>query len=112
MAQDYINIGSSPCNEDCAQVNTENYFARAREECHRFIAAIRATLGEEPEGAELAIKGFPHDFGRYYEVVCYYDDAYPLAEEYAFRCESDAPSEWPEGFRTPEEFQQLQSIAV
>lgn len=104
MPRDYINIGSTPCNEDCAQVGTENYSSRAREECRRFIEAIRETLGDEPEGAQLAVKAFSHDFGTYYEVVCWYDEDNAEAEEYAFKCESDAPTDWPEGFRTPEEF--------
>lgn len=103
--RDYLSIGSTPCDEECAQVGTENYAARAKEECRRFIGALRATLGEEPEGASLAVKSFPHDFGTYYEVVCWYDDENEASADYAYKCESDGPSEWPEGFRTPEEYQ-------
>lgn len=105
MPREYISIGPSPCNEDCVQLGSDNYNRRAREECRRFAAAIRATLGEEPDGAELSVEGFPHDFGTYFETVCLYDIGNEEAEAYAFRCESDAPSEWPEGFRTAEEFQ-------
>ena len=99
MARDYIDIGSTPALEDCAQVGSENYERRAREECNRFIALIRKTLGEEPEGARLAVKSNPHDFGTYYEVVCYYEDTNDEARKYAMRCEDEAPEKWgpPEG---------------
>lgn len=29
-----------------------------------------------------------------YEVVCWYDDAFPESIDYAFRCESGAPTTW------------------
>ena len=90
----YITIGPAPCDEDCVQVGADDYHERARPECKRFIALIRSTLGPEPMGARLAIKSFPHDFGTYEEVVCYYDENSEEATEYAFKCESDSPSHW------------------
>jgi hypothetical protein len=92
--RDYIDIGSSPAAEDCVQVGTEDYSILAREECKRFIEFIRKHKGPEPENARLAIKGNPHDFGTYYEVVCYFDDEDEKAVEYAFACESDLPETW------------------
>jgi hypothetical protein len=94
--REYVNIGSSPVEEDCAQVGDPDYPTRAREECRRFIELIRMRLGPEPEGARLVIKAFPHDFGTYHEVVCWYDDEMPKSVDYAFKCESDAPSRWEE----------------
>lgn len=61
--KDYINIGSVPCEEDCAQVGREGYREQAVKECKRFIELLRKTFGDEPEGARLAIKWFDHDFG-------------------------------------------------
>ncbi len=89
--RDYLNIGSSPCAEKCVQVGEPNYAVESRKECNRFIELIRKCLGEEPDGATLAIKSFPHDFGTYHEVVCYYDDTNEVAIDYAFKCESEAP---------------------
>ena len=66
--RDYFSIGPTPSAEDCAQVGQPDYRRKALAECQRFIELIRKTLGPEPEGAELAIKSFPHDFGTYYEV--------------------------------------------
>ena len=95
--RDYLNIGSSPAEESCVQVGCDDYSTLARAECKRYIDAIRLALGPEPDGARLAIKGFPHDFGTYYEVICYYDDENEDAVTYAFKCESDAPVTWPAG---------------
>ncbi len=94
MARDYVDIGSSPCDEDCAQMGAPDYYTRAKAECARFIELIRKTLGPEPEGARLAVKSNPHDFGAYYEVVCYYVDENDEARKYAYRGESDAPATW------------------
>lgn len=94
MARDYIDIGSTPTEEDCAQVGQPDYEKKARAECARFIQLIRQTLGEEPEGARLAVKSNPHDFGTYYEVVCYFEDSNEEATSYAYRCEAETPTKW------------------
>src|SRR3990167_9964707 len=91
---DYINIGSSPCNEDCIQVGDPEYYPKAIQECKRFLDLIREKLGPEPPGARLKVKSFPHDFGTYHEVVCYFLKDNEEAFEYAMRCESDAPQTW------------------
>jgi hypothetical protein len=92
--RDYLTLGSSPCDEDCAQVGQPDYEARAQEECRRFILLIRQKLGPEPEGAWLSTKSFPHDFGTYYEVVCLFDANDEAAAHYAYRCESELPATW------------------
>jgi len=95
--KDFINIGSSPIEEECAQVGSENYLERARQECQRYIATIRRVCGKEPEGARLAVIAFPHDFGTYYEVVCHYDDSCPESFDYALWIEGNGPVVWGEG---------------
>ncbi|SRR5712692_4185997 len=70
--KDYISLGPTPCEEPCAQVGQPNYRQRALKECVRFIQLLRQTFGPEPEGACLSVTWFPHDFGDYAEVVCYY----------------------------------------
>ncbi len=90
-----MTISSAPYDEDCVQVNPNaDYIEPMKAECRRFIELIRKKLGDEPPGATLAIKSFPHDFGTYYEVVCWYDDENEAAAEYAALCESDAPRTW------------------
>jgi len=86
--RDYIPYGPVPSGEDCEQVGRPDYDpVKARAECVRFISQIRKQFGPEPEGARLAVKSFPHDFGSYYEVVCYYDDSIEEAVTYAFNGE-------------------------
>ena len=93
--KDFIELGSSPCEEDCVQVSKEgDYVSAMRAECQRYLALIRAKCGEEVGKARLAVKGFPHDFGTYYEVVCYFDDTDEEGAGYAFRCEAHAPATW------------------
>ena len=92
--RNYISIGSSPCDEPCAQVGQLEYYPKAMAECKRFIDVIRKKLGDEPSGAHLAVKSNPHDFGNYLEVICYFEDSNKETSEYALRCESDAPTTW------------------
>lgn len=92
---DYIEIGSAPCDEACVQVDPhKDYLPAMRAEFNRFIDLIRKKLGSEPEGARLQVKSNPHDFGTYLEVACYYDDENEEAKTYAYLCESDAPKTW------------------
>ena len=92
--QPYLSLAPTPVEEDCAQVGTTDYTARARNECRRFMALLRTKFGPEPEGARLAIKSFSHDFGDYLEVVCYFDETLPESVEYAYRCEENLPATW------------------
>ncbi len=96
--RDYINIGSSPCDEDCAQVGSEDYYIQAMNECKKFRDQIREVCGPEPENssAKLRVKEFPHDFGTYYEVVCVYDDEDEIGMDYAFFVEGNSPENWNE----------------
>ena len=92
--RDYFCIGPTPREEDCAQVGQPDYRRKAIAECTQFIQLIRDTLGPEPEGAELRVKAFEHDFGTYHEVVCWFDTDNEAAIEYAHRCDDDAPATW------------------
>lgn len=91
---DFITLGTAPCDEPCAQVGQPDYDERAREECRRFILLIRQKLGPEPEGAWLSTKSFPHDFGTYCEVVCYFNTEINASVDYASRCEAETPATW------------------
>jgi len=92
--QNYLSLAPTPIEEDCAQVGTADYTTRARAECRRFITLLRRKFGSEPEGARLTIKSFPHDFGDYLEVVCYFDETLPASVEYAYHCEDNLPATW------------------
>lgn len=94
--EDWMCLGQVPWEEECQQVGTPTYSAAlALAECKRYIEAIRQTVGKEPYGARLEVTINPHDFGDYYDVVCYYHGDNREAEEYAIACEG-CVSRWPE----------------
>jgi hypothetical protein len=94
MPREFYDIGSSPSEEECAQLGREGYARQARQECHRLIRQLRKELGEEPGTARLAVKANSHDFGTYYSVVCYFDTFDPEGEAYAGKCEDELPAHW------------------
>jgi hypothetical protein len=94
--RDYITIAPSPIDEDCAQVGSPDYEVRSKRECKAFLAQLRRQFGDEPGSACLAVKFFPHDFGTYREVVCYYDDEDEEGYDYAMKLESETPAKWDE----------------
>ena len=92
--RDYVSIGSSPSDQDCVQVGSEDYNHLARKECLRFIDVIRKKCGKEVGSARLSIMSNAHDFGSYLDVVCYYDDQDEAGAEYAYMVEANAPTTW------------------
>ena len=92
--RDFLTLGPAPYEEHCVCVGEDNYEERARAECRRFIALLRKIVGPEPAGARLGIQSFPHDFGDYLEVVCYFNSDIPESVEYAYRCEEQTPATW------------------
>ena len=90
MMRDYLEIGPTPSDEDCAQVGTFGYAKRARIECEIFILQLRREFGDEPPGCELKIISSPHDFGSYLEVFCYFDSE--EGQSYALDCEISNPN--------------------
>ena len=97
--RDYIEIGATPCDEDCAQVGSDNFRERATAESNAYRRQLIRMFGEPPEGASLRVKWFQHDYGSYPEVVCYYEfddqsDDESKSAEYAFKLEGNAPREW------------------
>jgi hypothetical protein len=90
--KDYITIGSSPTGELCAQVGSDNYEARARKECVAFKNQLLRVFPNIPDGTYLSVKSFPHDFGSYLEVVCWYDNEDEDSRNYAYNM--NTPEYW------------------
>lgn len=85
---DHITIGSTPHNESCEQLGEHYDAKKAKAECARFRDQILRHY-PEPANGYLAIKGFPHDFGTYYEVIARFDDTDEEAINWAFAIEAD-----------------------
>lgn len=94
--RDHLVIAESPADETCAGVGSIDYPERSRAECKALIGQLRRELGEEVASAKLGVKSFPHDFGEYRQVVCYFDDQDEPAMEYAYKCEAKLPERWDE----------------
>lgn len=92
----YIILGTTPSEENCAQVGDDNYYEKAKKEARVFIDQIRREFGQEPPCAKLATKLFPHDFGSYIEVVCYYNDDDEESKNYAYKIDYNTPANWDE----------------
>ncbi len=88
MVRDYINIGSTPAAEDCLGVGK----AGSREQVEIYARQLKR---EFPAGT-FQVKGFDHDFGRYYEVVAYFnDDGSNEAErKAAYDAEGNSKQNW------------------
>jgi len=93
----YIEIGSVPYDEECAQVGEANYHELSKIECRLFAKQIIEQFNEQIEetGCLIRVKSFQHDFGNYSEVVVYYPDT-EKAIDLAFEIESDCWQNWTE----------------
>lgn len=96
-----IYLGSSPPEEDCAQVGQEGYHAQARKECrayinqlYRFLASKGHVRNELPEGFILTTKSEPHDFGSYLEVVCKFNANHEGSWDLAQLLDCEGPGTW------------------
>lgn len=83
---DYINIGSTPVDEDCLPAGHPQSLA----ETHVYARQIRR---EFPAG-RFCVKAFPHDFGTYYEVVAKWDTEGSPEHATAFEAEAEASPVW------------------
>ena len=92
---DYIYVGSTPYEEDCAQVGTSGYLQEARKECTAYINQLTRVYGEPPGDTHYRIKAESHDFGTYFEVVIYYNDSVTEEVDYAYQVEAGC-AEWDE----------------
>ena len=87
---DFINIGSTPTEEDCFGVGNP----LAQQECKIYMEQLER---EFPCG-HFAVKGFPHDFGYYYEVVAYLteNEDHEDQNHAAYDAEGNANPHWDE----------------
>jgi len=97
---EYMEIGSCPCDEDCAQLGSKDYDYRKRANIE--LTAYRYQLYRMfPEVSntgqmKFAIKWFPHDFGTYGEVVIYWNDDSEVETQLAYKVEGNLPENWDE----------------
>jgi hypothetical protein len=90
---DYLEIGSTPCDEPCVPAGSDS--SLAKKECRALMNQLKRMYGEPPETARFKIKSNPHDFGTYYELSVVYAIDNEEGMNYALKCES-LPENWDE----------------
>ncbi len=72
---DYIELSqTTPGDEPCAQVGSENYLVNSKIEALAYVEQLHRMLGKNPPGSFFKIVKCPHDFGTYLDIRFYYDD--------------------------------------
>jgi len=92
----YIELGSSPSGEDCAQLGTPGYYDRMTVEIgelRRMMEQVHPAPDTCPS-ARYVRKSFQHDFGTYYELCAYFDDRDPVSIQWSFEAERCVPERW------------------
>jgi hypothetical protein len=99
MSVDYLTLGSTPSDEPCAQVGSENYRVCCLMEGQAFKQQLLRSNPDleqkENEGIiTLRLKGFPHDFGTYHELCVIYDEDNQDSIRTAHQIDEDLPENW------------------
>ena len=93
--RDYLELGATPCDEQCAQVGSENYRHDAMKECRRYRELLEKQFPDfEATDCRFVIREEPHDFGTYYEIFVSYDPNNSDSVEFAYNVENNLPSNW------------------
>lgn len=98
--KDYMYVGSSPYEEECAQSGTIGFHEVNRFQCgvlrDQLVREYKATHNgaDVPDGCELATRREPGGNGGYYEVVANYDDSDEKGADAAFWMEANLPANW------------------
>ena len=94
--RDYFELGCTPAEEDCVQVErTGTYMPAMKAELARYRELLRV-LFPIPDDLDVyfAIKWEDHDFGRYGEVAIFFNDNDPRTIEFACFVEEHTPATW------------------
>jgi len=91
----YIELGSSPCDEDCVQViRDSDYIDDMRKELLKYKDVLKNLFCQYQKYGRFSIRWFNHEFGRYGEVVFEYDDDDEMCENFAFFVQDNLPLIW------------------
>jgi hypothetical protein len=93
--KEYMEIGASPYDEDCAQVGTVDYYDKSKAEMTAYINQLNRLFSDaESKGIDFKIKRFYHDFGTYGEVCMYWNIDNEISDQYVYIIESNLPATW------------------
>ena len=100
--REQVEFGPTPVDEDCAQLGSDDYEARARKETHAYLQQLWRMLERDmnvtpetcPKSFRLAARSLAHDFGNYFEVAAIFDDEDEAAIDLALHLEGTLPLVW------------------
>lgn len=92
MSLEKIYIGSSPYEEDCAQVGQPDFHTKSKAELQAFKDQLQR-LFPAPEGACYQVVWSNHDYGRYGEVCAVFDPSNEEHTDWAYIAE-DGCATW------------------
>lgn len=96
---EYIQLmQTTPVDEPCAQVGSENYLKQARIEAWTYVNQLTRILGTLPPGSFFRVVKCPHDFGTYIDLRFYYDDEDQQHVQYMMAVERGC-GKWDDGAR-------------
>ncbi len=85
---------TTPHGEPCAQVGIDDYDLRTRREAAAMIAQLHRHLGAPPAGVIIRVKGFPHDFGIYHQIVMKWRSDDEQAADWVYNADRNWPENW------------------
>jgi hypothetical protein len=91
---DELSLGTTPTDENCAQVGQDTYYSNTNIEARAFIAQLKRAFGKPPPSVYFKVVSCPHDFGIYHDVVVRYNNTIQEAVDYAYKCEDETPRNW------------------
>ena len=89
---DYVELGPVPCDEDCAQMGTDDFERENKAECLRYMKGL---VKKFPD-CKFKVKSFKHEFGSYSEVIAVYNGQDADSIEAAYNVENNLPATWSE----------------
>lgn len=90
--RNYLEFGTTPTHEPCAQVGSGNYTEKAIIEYKALLGQIKRQYAIIPEGVRFKRASCGHDFGTYYEMRVYWSDE--EEQDFVYRLEDEFPMEW------------------
>jgi hypothetical protein len=87
---------TTPHDEECVQIGSDNYSEWSRLEAKCLIRQLLEKVGHSKEGGFLNIKSCDHDFGTYYDIAVYYLLDSADDEQWALEIENAIPEKWDE----------------
>ncbi len=95
---DYLYLGPTPSDENCAQIGDDNFREQCNKEMEAYIDQLNRMYPEVSRYKEMRFKKHwqQHDFGSYGEVVITYNDEDEEQSTLALKVEWNLPSNWDE----------------